>query len=371
MKPRSRHDRVARPLAMAALAGALWTSPAGAADAPAPGPAPGPGALATATVGASGAAASYTADGRVEAVREATISAQISGQVTSLGARTGDKVRAGQELARIDARAASQNEAAIGAQFAAAQAQLEAAERSYERTKTLVEQKFLSPANLDRAQADRRAAEEAVKALQAQRAAAATQTGWHRLVAPFDGVVTSVPASVGETAMPGKPLMLLHDPRRLRVAIDVPAGIVARLSLEQGSPQVEIPDAAPQARSPQVSGVVVVSAADPVAHTQLVRLELKDPQGLHPGLFARVRLALKAQSGADAGARLTMPRSALVERGDLRAVYVVSERGVALRQVRVGRASGDRIEVLSGLASGERVALDPVAAARVTGRSAK
>lgn len=371
MIDRSRTNRVARRLAATALAGALWTNPAAAADAPKAAASPGLQALATATVGEAGAAASYTADGRVEAVREATISAQVSGQVMSLGARTGDKVRAGQELARIDARAAAQNEAAVGAQLAAAQAQLTAAERNYERTKTLVDQKFLSPANLDRALADKRAADESVKALQAQRAAASTQTGWHRLVAPFDGVVTSVPASVGETAMPGKPLMLLHDPRRLRVAIDVPAALVARLALEKDLPQVEIPDASAEARNPQVTAVVVVSAADPVAHTQLVRLDLKDSQGLHPGLFARVRLALKSEPGAEAGARLTMPRSALVERGDLRAVYVVSEREVALRQVRVGRASGDRIEVLSGLASGERVALDPVAAARVTAGTAK
>ena len=58
-------------------------------------------------------------------------------------------------------------------------------------------------------------------------------------------------------------------------------------------------------------------------------------------------------------------------RGDLHAVYVVGERAVALRQVRVGRASGDKVEVLSGLSAGERVALDPVAAARVAGNVAK
>ncbi len=373
MFDRSLHDRVVRTTMVAALVAGFWANPgavmaAGPSSAPA---APDASTLATATVGEGGAAASYTADGRVEAVREATISAQVSGQVLKLGARAGDQVRAGQELARIDARAAAQGEAAIGAQLAGAQAQLVAAARNLERTQKLVEQNFLSPATLDRAQAEKRAADEAVKALQAQRAGAATQTAWHRLLAPFDGIVTSVPAEVGDTAMPGKPLMLMHDPQRLRVAIDVPAALVARLSRDPASLVIDIPDAPAQQRSPEVAGVVVVPAADPIAHTQLVRLELKSAQGLHPGLFARVRLTLNPVPGAETSVRLTMPRAALVMRGDLHAVYVVGDRAVALRQIRLGRTSGDSVEVLSGLSAGERVALDPVAAARVAGNVAK
>ena len=206
MPDRSLHARAARTALVVALATATWASLVQAAPAGngTPAAATGAATLATATVGEGGATASYTADGRVEAVREATISAQVSGQILKLGARAGDRVRAGQELVRVDARAAVQNEAAVSAQLAGAQAQLVAAERNLERTQKLVDQKFLSPATLDRAQAEKRAADEAVKALQAQRAGAATQSGWHRLVAPFDGIVTSVATEVGDTAMPGQ-----------------------------------------------------------------------------------------------------------------------------------------------------------------------
>ncbi|MCL4748066.1 MAG: efflux RND transporter periplasmic adaptor subunit [Burkholderiaceae bacterium] len=322
--------------------------------------------LEVAMVGVGATAQTYTADGRVEAVRETTIAAQVAGKVISLGARAGDRVRSGQELARIDARAAEHNEVALAAQLAGARAQSIAAQRELERTRQLVERGFLSPATLDKVEAEKRSADEAVRALEAQRAGAATQTGWHRIVAPFDGVVTTVTTELGDTAMPGKPLMQLYDPRRLRVAVDVPAAQVARLVPAAAAPLIEIPDAAPGARHPGATGVLVVPAADPVAHTQLVRLDLKgSPPGLHPGLFARVRFVLAAEPGAEGAGRLTVPTRALVERGDLRAVYVVGERSIALRQVRVGRTTGDSVEVLAGLSPGERVALDPVAAARL------
>lgn len=322
--------------------------------------------LATATVGSVAAGARYLADGQLEAVRETPITSQVSGQVILRTVREGDRVRAGQVLVRIDPRAAQQNQAAIAAQLAGARAQLVAAERNLERTRELVAQKFLSPATLDRVEAEQRAAAEAVKALAAQAAGAATQTGWHTIVAPFDAVVTVVSTEVGDTALPGKPLMQLHDPSALRVAVNVPAAVAARIDA-QGKPAIEIPDAAPASREPAPGALVVVPAADPLSHTQMVRIDLpRGATGLHPGLFARVWLPLAGDARAEV-ARLTVPRSALVARGDLRAVYVVDAAGVALRQVRVGRVHGDEIEVLSGVAAGEEVALDPVAAARAAG----
>lgn len=353
--------RSARALALGALvAGTMFSAGAFAQERP---------QLPTAQVRSLQAGASYLADGQVESVRQTVIASQVSGQVVALTVKAGDAVRAGQLLARIDARAAEQSQAASAAQLAAARAQLTAAERNLDRTRQLVAQKFLSASTLDRAEADHRAAAETVKALRAQTAGAATQTGWHTLVAPFDAIVSSVSTELGDTALPGKTLMHLQDPSALRVAVNVPAGVAARLDTSAGA-EVEIPDAPEQARRPQVSRITLVAAADPVSHTQLVRLDL--PRGaadLTPGLFARVRLPLTAARDPAAGAgRVAVPLAAVVSRGDLRAVYVAGEGGsYLLRQVRLGRTHGDEVEVLSGLAEGERVALDPIAAARVAG----
>lgn len=315
------------------------------------------------------AGATYLADGQVESVRQTLIASQVSGQVTAITVKAGDAVKAGQLLVRIDARAAEQNQAASAAQLAAARAQLTAAERNLDRTRQLVAQKFLSASTLDRAEAEHRAAAETVKALRAQTAGAATQTGWHTLVAPFDAIVSSVTTELGDTALPGKPLLQLHDPQALRVAVNLPAAVAARLDTSGGA-LIEIPDAPEQARRPVVARMTLVAAADPVSHTQLVRLDLpRGTEGLTPGLFARVRLPLsEARDGAASGGRVSIPRNAVVSRGDLRAVYVAGEGGsYLLRQVRLGRTQGDAVEVLSGLQAGERVALDPVAAARVAG----
>ena len=353
--------RSAPALALGAiLAAAVLSGPAVAQDRP---------QVPTAQVRSLQAGATYLADGQVESVRQTVIASQVSGQVVALTVKAGDAVKAGQLLARIDARAAVQNQAASAAQLAAARAQLTAADRSLERTRQLVAQKFLSASTLDRVEAEQRAAAETVKALQAQTAGAATQTGWHTLVAPFDAIVSSVTTELGDTAMPGKPLMHLQDPVALRVAVNVPAGVAARLDTSAGA-EVEIPDAPEQARRPQVSRTTLVAAADPVSHTQLVRLDLpRGTAGLTPGLFARVRLPLAALREPAAGAgRVAVPLAAVVSRGDLRGVYVAGEGGsYLLRQVRLGRTHGDEIEVLSGLSEGERVALDPIAAARVAG----
>lgn len=325
----------------------------------------------TALVRSLEAGASYLADGQVESVRQTAIAPQVSGQVTMLKVKAGDTVKAGQLLVRIDARAAEQNQAASAAQLAAARAQLTAAERTLDRTRQLVARNFLSVSTLDRAEADQRAAAETVKALRAQTAGAATQTGWHTVVAPFDAVVSSVATELGDSAMPGRPLMQLHDPDALRVAVNVPAGVAARLDTS-GSAEIDIPDAPKAARRPQVSRITLVAAADPVSHTQLVRLDLSQgAAALTPGLFARVRLPLAAtrESAAGTAARVAVPLAAVVSRGDLRAVYVAQgQDSYLLRQVRLGRIHGDEIEVLSGVSEGERVALDPVAAARVAGR---
>jgi hypothetical protein len=102
----------------------------------------------------------------------------------------------------------------------------------------------------------------------------------------------------------------------------------------------------------------VFPAAQPETNSFRARVELpQGVQGLAPGMFVKVGLVVGEAE------RLLVPRSAVVERSEMRGVYVVADDGrVSLRQVRLGHARGDQIEILAGLAAGERVALDPVAA---------
>jgi RND family efflux transporter MFP subunit len=176
------------------------------------------------------------------------------------------------------------------------------------------------------------------------------------LRAPYDGIVTAKRAQSGEAVAPGTPLMTVASFGALRVVADVPQSVatrvrsVARASVYLDGERIESGE------------VAVYPSADPGSSTFRARVELPaNVRGASPGVYAKVGFTTgEAQ-------RTLVPRSAVVERSELRAVYVVTPDGrVGLRQVRLGHAVGDQVEVIAGLARGERVATDPSAAGVAT-----
>ncbi|MBS0446008.1 MAG: efflux RND transporter periplasmic adaptor subunit [Proteobacteria bacterium] len=321
-------------------------------------------ALATAAVSGGSAAEAQAYDGVVEAARQTTVAAQVPGVVVTLAVQAGDAVRAGQVLARLDARAADQTAAAGDAQVRAARALQEAATKEVERQRRLFERHYISQAALDRAEAQHRAAEAQVAAQIAGAGAAHAQSTYYTITAPYDGIVASVPAVAGDMALPGKPLLVVYDPHVLRVSAALPQSAAARLPAgAKADVRVELPELPEVRRWIEPAARELLPTVDPATHTRTLRLGL--PAGLAgvaPGLFARVWLSGVAAPAE--GPRLYVPARSVVRRAELSAVYVVGADGrPALRQVRTGPVAGDRIEVLAGLAAGERVALDPQAAA--------
>ena len=329
---------------------------AGAADAPAD-LAASP-ALASTPVRSSSAGESTGHDGVVQAVRQTVIAAQVSGAVVALEVKAGTTVQAGQVLLRLDARAADQTAAAGAAQVQAARAAQEAATREFERQKQLFQQNYISQAALDRAEALTKATHADAAAQLANAGAARTQSGFYVIRAPYAGVVADVSVVLGDMAMPGRALLTVYDPNALRVSAPLPQTVAARW--QKATPvQVELPGVVPGRITPVRTQLL--PTVDPATHSLELRLDL--PAGLAgvaPGMFARAWLP-----GGDAGARLFVPATAVVRRAELAGVYVVGAGArPLLRQVRLGRSDGDSIEVLAGVSAGERVALDPQAAAR-------
>jgi multidrug efflux pump subunit AcrA (membrane-fusion protein) len=163
-------------------------------------------------------------------------------------------------------------------------------------------------------------------------------------------------------AMPGRPLVTLYDPAALRVTASVPQAVAARWQPAQ-LPRVELPGLAGAGSSVTPTHVQVLPTIDPATHTVPLRADLPAAlEGAVPGMFARLWLPL---AGAGSAASLTVPLSSVVHRAEMTGLYVLDPAGKAvLRQVRLGRAEGGRVEILSGLAAGERVLADPQAAAR-------
>jgi multidrug efflux system membrane fusion protein len=299
-------------------------------------------------------------DGVVEAVRQTILSTQVAGAVVALHAKAGDKVRAGQELLRIDARAAQQGVVSSSALVEAAQSQLMVAAQELDRQKQLLQKQYISPAAFERAQAQWDAAKAQVKALQAQTQAAQTQSGFFIVNAPYAGVVSEVSVTLGDMAMPGRALVTMHDPSALRVTAAVPQALLAAVNAQQKAVRYELPGVTGYATPQTPQQVQVLPSVDPVTHTGQIRLGLPaGMEGLAPGLFARVWLPTAAASQGAVN-RVYLPSSAIVRRAEMTGVYVINAQGKpSLRQVRLGPISGDRAEVLSGLRAGDKVAAEP------------
>jgi len=322
--------------------------------------------IAAVRVQAPAHAAWASADAVVEAVRDTTVAAQVPGAVVQLLVRAGDRVQAGQALVHLDAQAAQQNTAASVAQAEAARTHARIAEKELARQRQLFAKQYISQAGLERAQAQYDAAQAQVRAAQAQAQAASAQSGFYVVRAPYAGVVSEVPVALGDMAAPGRPLVRMYDPRALRITATTSQALAQSLGTA-GQAAIELPGTgriAIEAR--QIQRLPTV---DRTTHTMQLRADL--PAGLEgavPGMFARLWLP-----GAGMAAALpAVPASAVVRRAEMTGVYVLdAQNHPRLRQVRLGRAlpaaegAAPQIEVLSGLRDGERVALDPQAAAQV------
>ncbi len=311
--------------------------------------------LATAVVDMREVDQTYPAEGMVEAVRQSTVAAQVPGRIVELRVDAGQAVVKGQVLARIDEREAAQAAAASEAQTARAEADLANARVNYERTRKLVEQKFVSQAALDKAHADYQSAQAQAAAARAGALQAGAAKSHTVITAPFSGIVASRQAEMGEMAVPGRPLVTLFDPREMRAVANIPQQSLADVRVHALA-SVELPGLNQWVKG---KSVTVLPSADSRTHTTLVRVDLPETvKGAYPGMFARVHFA------TGRARKLLIPARALVYRSEVAGAYVVGDRGeIRFRQLRLGEAAGDAgIEVLAGIARGERVALDPVAA---------
>lgn len=295
----------------------------------------------------------YSVEGVVEATRQSTVSAQISGRIKEVNFDVGSRVNKGQVILRIDERETAQALAGSNAQVLQAQATMQNAKATYERSKQLFEQKFISQAALDKAQADYQVARAQAAASEAGAGQASLEHGYSAVVAPYGGVVAARLVEVGEMVTPGKPLMTGFDPSEMRVVVSVPQYKLPEIGT-QPKAMVEVPSLD---RWIKAASAIVQPLADARTHSTQVRVYLPaNEPGVYPGMFVRAHFVVGKAN------KLVIPASAVLHRSEVVAVYVVDAKGGArLRQVRLGETTADgEVEVLAGLNPGEQVALDPV-----------
>ena len=248
--------------------------------------------------------------------------------------------------------------------MAQAEAELANAQANETRVRDLHAQGFVAKAALEIAQAQLKGAQAGAAAARAGQTQSSLAQGFTRVSAPFDGVIMQTHIEAGALAMPGTPIVTVYAPQPMRAEVHVPASFQAQAVAAQRV-EVQLPGTDTWVKP---SNVYNARAADAVSQTVLWRMALNpsDTAAQVPGRSLKVRFV--GASNDSAVERLVVPSSAVLRRGELTAVYVVSEpaQGRAqfvLRAVRVGPSTADgQVMVLTGLRAGERLALDPVRA---------
>jgi membrane fusion protein, multidrug efflux system len=291
-------------------------------------------------------------DGRIEAVNQGTVAAQTAGRVAEILYDVNDFVPAGAVIVRL--RATEQRAGLLQAQAALSEAAARESEAQtrYQRIADMYDRKVVAKATLDEATANRDSAIARLAAARAALDSAKEGVAYTEVRAPYAGVVTKRLVQVGETVGPGTPLMSGLSLQFLRVTVDVPQSIVEQVRrIKRAAVYVN-------GRRIEATKVMVFPEATSESNTFRARLELpENATDLYPGMFVKVAFVTGEVNG------LLVPAASVVQRSEVTAVYVVDASGrTSMRQVRVGDRMGDRVVILSGLAGGERVALEPLAA---------
>ena len=291
-------------------------------------------------------------NGVVEAVNQATLSAQTTGRVSVLLVDVNDAVKAGDVLARFSnvEQMSGQNRAQAG--LNAAQAQVTEAEADYKRMSEIYAKRLIAKAQFEQSLARRDAARAQLASARAQLSESAQQLDYTIVRAPFAGVIGQRYVQVGETIAPGQAIFNMNSPEQLRVRVSLPQ---SEATLLEKNKQAKI--LLESGKEISIDNIVVFPDADPESHTVTVRLVLPgNVVGLKPGATVKALLPASGNSG------LLIPASSLVLRSEVTSVYVIGEHSIGLRQIRLGHRLGDQVQVLSGLNPGEAIAADPIAA---------
>ncbi len=316
----------------------------------------------------------YEATGTVRARTVATISSKVMAYIREVKVQAGDRVAAGQQLVTLDSqdldtnvRQAEAAETEVRDAFpeedngvAAAKANLDLAQSTYNRMKELAAKQSISAhefdqstaalkaaqANYDMARAKRTQIDSKLAQVQQQIRAAKIMLGYTQIAAPFAGVVTAKSADPGNLAVPGAPLLTIERTGdfRLEAAVDE-----SRLPNVRIGESVEVAlEALDRHLTCRVSEIV--PSVDAASRAYTVKVDLPALPNVRSGMFGRAWFPMGSSKV------LAVPAAAVVTRGQLQSVFVVEDGVAHTRIITTGRHQANEVEVLSGLSEGEKVA---------------
>ena len=305
-----------------------------------------------------------SASGYVVAQRKAAVASKATGRLEWLGVEEGSKVRTGEVIARLENRdvLAASDQAVAGVN--SAKAELADAQQNYGRMKELREKGYVAQSDFDVADTRQKRAQAAVSGAEAALRSAQVAVEYTLIRAPFDAVVLTKNADVGDIVTPlgaaanaKASVVTIADMTSLQVEVDVSESNLARVKAGQPC-EIQL-DALPDSRFRGVVHMIVPTADRSKASVMVkVRFTERDPRVL-PEMSARVAFLEREATRDEETPKTAVNPAALVSLNGKQTVFVVNDDRTVETIVTVGGKIGDGIEVRDGLKPGEKVVVNP------------
>lgn len=282
--------------------------------------------------------------GKVETVNNTNLSTRMMGYVNQIYVNVGDKVSKGQLLVSINNSDLSAKLAQTDARITEATAAYKNAEKDFNRFKRLKADNSVSQKEFDDISAHYNMAKARLEAASQMKNEVQAQFSYANIRAPFDGVVSNKFINEGDMANPGLPLLEVESPGEFLVIAMIPESEITRIK-NNTTVNIKI-----KSLNTSVKGKIteVSTSSKNTGGQYIVKIILdKTEVDLKSGMFATVQFPVEKPNDSN---MVLIPRSSLVNKGELSGVYTVSQTNTAiLRWLRLGRNQDDMIEVLSGL----------------------
>jgi membrane fusion protein, multidrug efflux system len=292
--------------------------------------------------------ASVEAPGSFIPFEEAGIAAEAGGPVTMVGIEEGSRVSAGEVVVKLDEVKSELGVRQAEAMLAQAKADFERSKSDLERKRTLLNDKTIPQSTYDSFKAQYDAAAAGVDAADSALALARRRLRDTSVRAPFSGIVRDKRVSVGQYVREGDTLFVLMKVDPLKLQFELPEKYADRVTVgrQVRASVIALP-------GQEFSGTIQTVFPSVAVQSRTIRVEARVPNPgyrLKPGFFSTVRVQLARLPGA-----FVVPRSALVRREGTENVFVIRGDRAELVPIQTGVEAADRLEVVSGLSSSDRV----------------
>jgi RND family efflux transporter MFP subunit len=297
---------------------------------------------------------SIEASGKIESKETALISTRVMGFITSIRVKPGEKVQKGQLLATISNADILAKRAQAHAMVEETEAALKDAQKDYERFAVLYKQNSASTKEFENVTLNYNSIKAKAEAARQTQHEAEAMLSYTNLTAPFSGVITKKNSDAGSMANPGVPVLMLEQTGSYQISASVSETDIAK-SREGTLARITIKSSG-RTFDGKVSEVSPSSQFSGGQYGIKVSIPERENDGLFSGMYVSISLQADA---ATPNNMLLVPTAAIVNKDQLTGLYMITENQTALlRWVRLGKAQGNQVEILSGLRHEERYILE-------------